>query len=82
MEIKNSLAMAFEDKYSVTEGHMLVIGAIRHVVHILIISPLYNTPGTFKIRSTGQRHLCRRSFSSETSFLLNIPVGMRLFIGS
>lgn len=32
VEIKNSLAMAFEDKYPVTEGHTLT-SPLRHIRH-------------------------------------------------
>jgi diadenosine tetraphosphate (Ap4A) HIT family hydrolase len=34
VEIKNSLAMAFEDKYPVTQGHMLV-SLLRHTYTIV-----------------------------------------------
>lgn len=35
VEVKNSLAMAFEDKYSVTKGHML-ISPLRHIRHLFL----------------------------------------------
>jgi ATP adenylyltransferase len=42
VEIKNSLAMAFEDRYPVTEGHMLV-------------SPLRHTPSFFDLGASEQK---------------------------
>jgi diadenosine tetraphosphate (Ap4A) HIT family hydrolase/5-methylcytosine-specific restriction endonuclease McrA len=42
LEIKNSLAMAFEDRYPVTEGHMLV-------------SPLRHTPSFFELGASEQK---------------------------
>jgi diadenosine tetraphosphate (Ap4A) HIT family hydrolase len=42
VEIKNSLAIAFEEKYPVTEGHMLV-------------SPLRHTPSFFDLGASEQK---------------------------